>query len=118
MRKIGKWKMAAAVAAVLLTSTAANAAGAYVTCDQLATTAADLATKDIMQPAGEFEGTASGKVLVIAGGSKFYMPARQVDDRTLAVKSVWQRMRDWNYAYADAFWRCRHADTLTLQVQK
>jgi len=110
--------MAAAVAAVLLTSTAAQAASGFLTCDQVATVAADQATKDIMQPAGALESAAADKVLVIAGGTKFYMPARQADDRALAGKSVWQRMRDWNYTYADAFWRCRHADTLTLQVQK
>ena len=112
MRKIGLLGL------VLLIAAPAVARGAVVTCDQYATAVADEATKDIMQRAGERETSGAGKVLVIAAGNKFFIPAKQADDRSLAPASVWQRMREWNSAYGDAFWRCRHSDDLTLPLQK
>ncbi|MDE2384519.1 MAG: hypothetical protein KGO53_07865 [Alphaproteobacteria bacterium] len=93
----------------LLAAAPAQAAG-FMSCDQIATAAADQASKDQLQPAGDFEGTVPGKVLVFAAGQKFYMPAKPADDRSFASASVWQRMRDWNTAYSDAFWRCKHPD--------
>ena len=114
MRKIGLLGL------VLFVASPANAEvnGLTITCDQYATAVADEATKATLQRAGERETSGPGKVLVIAAGNKFFIPAKQVDDRSLAPASVWQRMRDWNSAYGDAFWRCRHSDDLTLPVQK
>ena len=103
---------------VFLIAAPAVARAAIVTCDQYATVVADEATKDSMLRAGERETSGAGKVLVIAAGNKFFIPAKQADDRSLAPASVWQRMRDWNSAYGDAFWRCRHSNDLTLPLQK
>ncbi len=114
MRKIGLWCLVLFIGA----PAQAGANGLIVTCDQYATAVADEATKDTLQRAGERETSGVGKVLVIAAGNKFFIPAKQADDRSLAPASVWQRMRDWNSAYGDAFWRCKHSDDLTLQVQK
>jgi hypothetical protein len=122
MRKLGNWGMGGkavlAFGVVLMASGSAHAAEGLFTCDEFASAVAEQATKDIMQPAGDFEGTAPGKVLVIAAGKKFYIPPRQVDERTLAPQSIGQRMRAWNNAYSDAFWRCRYADNLTINLPK
>lgn len=122
MRKFEKLGMGTAalvaLACSMMLSAPAQAAGGFITCDEFATAAADTATRDEFQPAGDFESAVPGKILVIAAGQKFYMPKRQIDAGTLGSVSVWQRMRDWNTAYSDAFWRCRHADALTLQVRK
>ena len=114
MRKFGL------LALVLCATSSAQAEvnGWTGTCDQFATAFADQATQFTLQRAGERETSGPGKVLIIAGGNKFFIPAKQVDDRSLAPASAWQRMRDWNSAYSDAFWNCRHSDNVTLQVRK
>ena len=121
MRKFEKCGMGAAallaLAGSMMLSAPANAAGGFITCDEFATAAAETATRDELQPAGDFESAVAGKILVIAAGQKFYMPKRQIDAGTLGTVSVWQRMRDYNTAYSDAFWRCRHADTIVLKMQ-
>ncbi len=92
--------------------------GLTITCDQYATALADEATKATLQRAGERETSGPGKVLVIAAGNKFFIPAKQVDDRSLAPASAWQRMRDWNSAYGEALWRCKHSDDVTLLTRR
>ena len=89
-----------------------------LTCDGYAQMTADTAAKDLMQRAGAFETNQPGKVLMIAAGRKFYMPARQVDAETLAPISAYERMSAWNQAYADAKWQCKHADSITIVVKK
>ena len=108
------------LALVLCAPSAAQAEviGLTGTCDQFATAFADQATQASMIRAGERETSGPGRVLIIAGGNKFFIPAKQVDDRSLAPASAWQRMRNWNSAYSDAFWNCRHSDNVTLQAGK
>lgn len=105
-----------AAAAFVGVSSSALASGlsSGSTCDALATASADHAVKDQMQFAGQSERSVPGKVLVIAAGQKFYMPQRQTDDGVGAPTSVWQRMRNWNAAYSDAFWNCKHEDTIII----
>ena len=114
MRKFGFLALAMAAA----TPAQAEVSGVSISCNDFATTFADEASKSFLQRAGERETSGAGKVLVIAAGNKFFIPAKQIDDRSLAPASAWQRMRDWNTAYSDAFWRCKHSDDVTLQVQK
>jgi len=89
-----------------------------LTCDGYATTVADAANKDIMQRATALDTNKPGKVLMIAAGRKFYMPARQVDQDTLAPISAYERMSAWNTAYREAKWQCLHARNITIEVKK
>ena len=114
MRKFGLLALALAAA----TPAQAEVTGLSISCNDFATAFADVASKSYLQRAGERETSGAGKVLVIAAGNKFFIPAKQVDDHSLAPTSVWQRMRDWNTAYSDAFWRCKHSDDITVQAQK
>ena len=114
MRKFGLLAQALAAA----TPAQAEVNGLNISCNEFATAVADVASKSFLQRAGERETAGAGKVLVIAAGNKFFIPSKQADDRSLAPASAWQRIRDWNTAYSDAFWRCKHSDDITLQVQK
>ena len=114
MRKFGLLALALAAA----TPAQAEVNGLNISCNEFATTVADVASKSFIQRAGQRETASAGKVLVIAAGNKFFIPSKQTDDRSLAPASVWQRMRDWNTAYSDAFWRYKHSDEITVQAQK
>lgn len=89
-----------------------------LSCKGYATITADTATKEIFQRAGAFETNQPGKVLVIAAGRKFFVPARQVDADTLAPLSAYDRMRAWNEAYADAYHHCIYANNITIEVKR
>ena len=123
MRKSLSYVLGLAVAGAGLMFLSANSVQAEsnvlgLTCDGYAQLSADTATIGIMQRAGAFETNQPGKVLMIAAGRKFYMPARQVDAETLAPISAFERMSAWNQAYADAKWQCQHADSITIVVKK
>jgi hypothetical protein len=89
-----------------------------LSCDSYATTAADIATKNIMQRAKALDTNQPGKVLMIAAGRKFYMPPRQLDQDTLAPISAYDRMTAWHEAFADAKYQCLHADDISVEVTK
>ena len=89
-----------------------------LSCKGYATTTADRAAREIYQRAGALATTQPGKILVIAAGRKFYMPAQQIDADTLAPISVYERMRAWNEAYNDAYRHCRHANNITIEVRQ
>ena len=76
------------------------------TCRSYATAAADRWAQDLIQRAGDFEQASSGKVLVIAGGQKYLMPARQADDRTLAPMPVGERIAQYKTVRAGEFDHC------------
>ncbi len=120
MRKLEYWGCVVALTASALGIAPALANDDTITlsCDQYATLFADHASRDDMQVATAKETSAPGKVLVIAAGQKFFMPPRAVDDEGMAPKSVWQRMRDYNTAYSDAFWRCRYSAAVVVDVRR
>ena len=89
-----------------------------LSCDSYATMAADIANKDIMQRAKALDTNQPGKVLMIAAGRKFYVPARQLDQDTLSPISAYDRMSAWQQAFADAKYQCLHADELNIEVNK
>ena len=89
-----------------------------LSCDSYATTAADIATKNIMQRATALDTNKPGKVLMIAAGRKFYMPTRQLDQNTLSPISAYDRMTAWHEAFADAKYQCLHADDISIEVKK
>ena len=88
-----------------------------LSCDSYATMAADIASKDFMQRAKALDTNQPGKVLMIAAGRKFYMPARQLDQNTLSPISAYDRMGMWNNAFADAKYQCLHADDVSIGVK-
>ena len=88
-----------------------------LSCDSYATMSADIATKNIMQRATALDTNQPGKVLMIAAGRKFYVPARQVDQNTLSPISAYDRMGMWNNAFADAKYQCLHADNFSIGVK-
>ena len=89
-----------------------------LSCDSYAAMSADIATKDIMQRASALDTNQPGKVLMIAAGRKFYVPARQLDQNTLSPISAYDRMGTWNTAFADAKYQCLHADDFSIGVAK
>ena len=105
-----------AMASAQAESTSINVLG--LSCDSYATMAADIATKDIMQRASALDTNQTGKVLMIAAGRKFYVPARQVDQNTLSPISTYDRMGTWNKAFAEAKYQCLRADDITIDMKK
>jgi hypothetical protein len=75
-------------------------------CRDYAISAADTWAKDLIQRAGDFEQAGSGKVLVIAAGKKYLMPARQADDRTLAPMPVGLRIAQYHTVKREEFNHC------------
>ena len=88
------------------------------TCRSYATAAADRWAQDLIQRAGDFEQASSGKVLVIAGGQKYLMPARQADDRTLAPMPVGERIAQYKTVRAEEFDHCMFGMPVNAETLK
>ncbi len=98
----------AGAALVLIGSVSARAETSlsHVDCEAFARASADEASRDFMQRAGVRDTNKPGKVLVIAAGQKFYVPAENVEANSLAPKTAWESMYAWNKAYKRARWNC------------
>ena len=75
------------------------------TCSDYATIAANNWGRGYIQPAGDFQQSSSGTVLVIAAGKKFLVPPHQ-DVRELAPVPVGQRIAQYNTVQVEEFNHC------------
>jgi hypothetical protein len=75
-------------------------------CRDYATAAADYYSQDQIQRAGDYEQAGNGKVLVIAAGRKYLLPARQADDRNLAPAPIGERIARYQAVRSEEFKHC------------
>jgi hypothetical protein len=116
--KVSGLAVAGLALSVLISGSAqAETTGFDMSCTAYAQMAADIATKDIMQRAAAHDTAQPGRVLMIAAGRKFYMPARQ-DSQAMAPTSALDSMVEWNKAFKEAKWQCLHARSITFEVKK
>jgi len=107
VRKVSSLAMAGVVSMVLgVASAHAEFSLSNVDCETYAKAVADEANKDQMQRAGAFDTSKPGKVMMIAGGQKFYMPTQNVNPNAMAPASAYDAMYDWNKSYRRAKWDC------------
>ncbi len=106
------------VLATFVFSISSAEAATSMTCRDFASTAADQWGQGYIERAADAEKPGQNKIVVIAGGQKYFMPKRQPDELNLHLVGVGQRAIELNRVYQEELARCLGAERIVINITK